>query len=56
MNKDTGKRCRLEIDKVELAAEGDRNMIAEDYLSTSLKGTIILLSGASEPYRYREFT
>ncbi len=56
VNKDTGKRCRLEIDKVELSAEGDRNMIAEDYLSTSLKGTIILLSGASEPYRYREFT
>lgn len=56
VNKDTGKRCRMEIDKVELAAEGDRNMIAEDYLSTSLKGTIILLSGASEPYRYREFT
>lgn len=56
VNKDTGKRCRMEIDKVELAAEGDRNLIAEEYLSTSLKGTIILPAGATEPYRYREFT
>lgn len=56
INKDTGNRCRLEIDKATLAAEGDRNLIAAEYLATSLKGTIIQLSGATEPYRYHEFT
>lgn len=55
VNKDTGNRCRLEVDKATLAAEGDRNLIAAEYLSTLLKGSIIQITGATEPYRYHEF-
>lgn len=51
----TGNRCRLEIDKAVLSAEGDRNLLDKAFLATVLKGTIVLLTGATEPYRYHEF-
>lgn len=56
INKVDGKPCLLEVDEAVLYSSEPIDFASGDYITTTLKGTLLTLSGESEPYRYEELT
>lgn len=55
VNTDNGKKCELLIYQADLYQNGEIDVMKRDFISTTLKGTLIIPSGKSAPYSYKEF-
>lgn len=51
-----GKAVRLEVDEATLAPTGEVDLLNGEYVTTELKGTMKVLTGQTDPYRYEELS
>lgn len=55
VNRATGKKGRLELDKALVAVDGDRNLLSDEFMQTTLSGEIGVIDVTVEPYRFYEY-
>lgn len=54
VNKVNNRICRLEVDKSTLSPSSPIDWLSGEYISTELKGTMVVVSPETSPYRYEE--
>lgn len=54
VNKVNNRVCRLEVDKATLSPSNPIDWLSGEYISAELKGTLVVVSPETSPYRYEE--